>query len=77
MLFKCEYHRIKEKLKYLDRPSVLEICKQAGVSDYEERLIISVHEDRTRIEMCFELSISQGKYTHDLKKAISKLIKYI
>ncbi len=77
MIFKNDYLKIKNLLKYLDKPSLLTICEQAGVSEYEQKLLISLQQDKTRIEMCFELNISEWKYTKDMKKAVSKIKRYL
>lgn len=77
MIFKSDYLKLKNLLKYFDKPSLLEICSKAGVSEYEKELLISLQQDKTRIEMCFELNISEWKYTKDMKKAISKIKRYL
>lgn len=77
VIFKSDYLKIKNILKYLDKPSVNAICENAGVSEYEKQLLISLQQDKTRIETCFELNISECKYTQDMKKAVSKIKRYL
>lgn len=77
VIFKCDYLKIKNILKYLDKPSLEIMCNDAGVSEYEKQLLISLQQDKTRMQMCFELSISECKYTQDMKKAVSKIKRYL
>lgn len=76
MLDKKMYLDMKKYLKCLCKTNVLKLCKDMGLTDYEKDLLLSVYDNELRIQTCMRLSISERKYTKDLRIVMNKLYNY-
>lgn len=76
MLEKSTYHSTKRQVKCLCRKHLLSLCDDMELNDYERNLLIDFYDDKSRIQTCFDLCISEATYTKDMKILFTKICDY-
>ena len=77
MLSKGQYHDLKKELKSRCRPSIIFLCQELGLDDYESSLLMAFYSGMSRVEARFKLNICESKYTKDLKIILNKIADYL
>ena len=77
MLSKDQYHELKRELKSRCKPSIVDLCKELDLDDYESSIIMAFYNGMSRVEVSFKLNICESKYTRDLKKILNKVADYL
>ena len=76
MLDKKSYLDMKKYLKCLCRKNALQLCEDMQLTEYERDLLLSLCDNKSRIQTSMNLSISIGKYTTDMKNLMNKIYNY-
>ena len=76
MLDKKSYLDMKRYLKSLCRKNIINLCEDMELTKYEKDLLLSLYDNKTRVQTSMELSISMGKYTFDMKNLMNKIYNY-
>lgn len=74
---KKNYLNTKRYIKHICYNSVVDICKDMNLDEYETNLLLYLNKDYTRTYSSLQLGVSEYKYTFDLKKLISKVYDYL
>lgn len=77
MLSKEQYHELKRELKTRCKPSIVSLCKELDLDDYESAILMCFYNGMSRVEVTFKLHICESKYTHDLKIVLNKIADYL
>ena len=77
MLSKEQYHELKRELKSRCKPSIVSLCEELDLDDYESSLLMAFYNGMSRVEARFKLNICESKYTHDLKIVLNKIAEYL
>jgi hypothetical protein len=74
---KKDYLYTKRYIKSICYNSVVELCKDMHLCDYETNLLLYLNKDYTRTYSSLQLGVSDFKYTYDMKKVLSKVYDYL
>ena len=77
MLSKEQYHELKRELKSRCKPSIVSLCEELELNDYESTILMCFYNGMSRVEVTFKLHICESKYTHDLKLVLNKVSDYL
>lgn len=77
MLSKEQYHELKRELKARCKPSIVSLCKELELNDYESAILMGFYTGMSRVEATFKLHICESKYTRDLKLVLNKVADYL
>ena len=77
MLSKEQYHELKRDIKARCKPSIVSLCEELELNDYESTILMCFYNGMSRVEVTFKLHICESKYTHDLKFVLNKVADYL
>ena len=73
MIRKEDYLKCKHIIKCMSINELERLSEKVGLTDYEEELVISLQQNKSKVGTCMDLCISGTKYQCDMKRALSKL----
>lgn len=76
MLTKQEFLQIKRKIKSICLPSLLKLCNNVGLNEYEINLLKCINQDMSRVAISFKLGCSEWKISTDMRKIFTKIMDY-
>ena len=76
MIDKNTYLNLKTEIKHLCRKNIIELCDNMELNQEERQLLINFYDNKSRIQTCMEMGMSQDTYTTHMKLLFTKIHNY-
>ena len=76
MIDKKTYLQLKKEIKCLCHKNALDLCNDMGLSGEDRDLLLSLADNKSKVQTCMELCISYDTYTFHLKQVLTKVYNY-
>ena len=76
MIDKNTYLSLKREIKHLCRKNIIELCDNMELNQEERQLLINFYDNKSRIQTCMEMGMSQDTYTTHMKLLFTKIYNY-
>lgn len=77
MIRRKDYFETKHKIKGMCRDSVIELCNNVGLNEYETKLILHINKDSTRVHTAMDVGTCTSKISKDNKKIMTKIFDHL
>lgn len=74
---RIEYFETKKYIKSLCKDSVVELCNNVGLNEYESQLILHINRDSTRVYTAMSVGVCESKISKDNKKIMTKIFDHL